>query len=167
MFHHTCSDNSAMVGHGWKRSSIVPTSVPHGQQHRFSAPLFVLSGDREFPLDTFAITENHRWLHRGDTSAITEQIRWIPQKGVLPKSLPKAKTQRPRPSSVLPPKRNSFRRKVQKSFLKKVRTHESRLQSVESSCSNIEKTLRRNKQLSKRCRNWRTNWRSRASAWLV
>ena len=82
--------------------------------------------------------------------AIQEQIRWIPQKGVLPKSLPKAKTQRPRPSSVLPPKRNSFRRKVQKSFLKKVRTHESRLQSVESSCSNIEKTLRRNKQLSKR-----------------
>ena len=36
--------------------------------------------------------------------AIQEQIRWIPQKGVLPKSLPKAKTQRPRPSSVLPPK---------------------------------------------------------------
>ena len=81
---------------------------------------------------------------------IQEQLRWMPQKGVLPKSQPKAKAQRPRPSSVLPQQRNTFKRRVQKSFLKKVRTHESRLQSVESSSVNIEKTLRRNKQLSKK-----------------
>ena len=81
---------------------------------------------------------------------IQEQLRWMPQKGVLPKSQPKAKAQRPRPSSVLPQQRNTFKRWVQKSFLKKVRTHESRLQSVESSFVNIEKTLRRNKQLSKK-----------------
>jgi len=81
---------------------------------------------------------------------IQEQLRWMPQKGVLPKSQPKAKTQRPRPSSVLPPQRNTFRRRVQKSFLKKVRTHESRLHAVELSSANMEKTLRRNKQLSKK-----------------
>ena len=82
---------------------------------------------------------------------IQEQIRWMPQKGVLPKSQPKTKAHsRPRPSSVLPQKRNTFRRRIQKSFLKKVRTHEGRLQSLESSAVNIEKTLRRNKQLSKK-----------------
>ena len=74
---------------------------------------------------------------------IQEQLHWMPQKGVLPKSQPKAKAQRRRPSSVLPQQRNTFKRRVQKSFLKKVRTHESRLQSVESSSVNIEKTLRR------------------------
>jgi uncharacterized coiled-coil protein SlyX len=34
--------------------------------------------------------------------------------------------------------------------MKKVRTHEGRLQSVETSYTNIEKTIRRNKQLNKK-----------------
>lgn len=34
--------------------------------------------------------------------------------------------------------------------MKKVRTHEDRLQSVETSYTNIEKTIRRNKQLNKK-----------------
>jgi hypothetical protein len=85
--------------------------------------------------------------------SIQEQIRWMPQKNVRPKSQPKAHS-RPRPTSVLPSKRNSFRRKMQKSatksFLKKVRTHEDRLLEVETSLMNFEKTIKRNKQLVKK-----------------
>ena len=82
---------------------------------------------------------------------LQEQIRWMPQKDVRPKSQPKTKAHsRPRPSSVLPAKRNFFKRKMQRSFMKKVRTHEGRLQSVETSYTNIEKTIRRNKQLNKK-----------------
>lgn len=82
---------------------------------------------------------------------LQEQIRWMPQKDVRPKSQPKTKAHsRPRPSSVLRAKRNSFKRKMQRSFMKKVRTHEGRLQSVETSYTNIEKTIRRNKQLNKK-----------------
>lgn len=80
---------------------------------------------------------------------LQEQIRWMPQKNVRPKSQPKAHS-RPRPTSVMPSKRNTFKRKMQRSFLKKVRTHEGRLKSVETSFTDIEKTIRRNKQLVKK-----------------
>ena len=43
----------------------------------------------------------------------------------------------------MPSKRNTFKRKMQRSFLKKVRTHEGRL-------TDTEKTVRRNKQLVKK-----------------
>ena len=68
---------------------------------------------------------------------VQEQLRWLPQKGVLPKSQPKSHA-RPRPSSVVQPKKATFKRKVQRSYLKKARSHESRLQAVESASNNLE-----------------------------
>ena len=81
--------------------------------------------------------------------SLQDQIRWLPQRDVRPKSQPKQRA-RPKPSSILPPAHNSFRKRVQRSFMKRVRTHESRIKSIEENSTNFEKSSKRTKQMAKR-----------------